>query len=242
MKDIIIALRSLLQYFLAGILCLICFPPAFLLAALPERWRRDNKLYFFISALFFNGVRWITFLPVSFEGLQNIPHEPVIFAPNHLSSLDVPIVGCLLDMRPHLWLFLEKFAHIPVFGFIVRRMNVSVDISTPQKMMLSLKHGIRLAKGTARDVIVFPEGGRAVDGNLQRFFPGVAVIAQATGLPVVPVYLHNLDKAYPIGSFLLRRYPITVRVGKPFVLQEGEDRNKFLDDIYQWFLEQASTD
>ncbi len=118
-------------------------------------------------------------------------------------------------------------------------MNVPVDISTPLKMMLSIKQAVKLVKGTGRDLILFPEGGRAVDGNLQRFFPGVAVIAQATDLPVVPVYLHNLDKAYPIGSFLLRRYPITVRVGKPFYLQEGEDRDQFLERIYQWFLEQA---
>ena len=222
-----------------GILCLICFPPLFLIAALPEHWRRNNRLYFFFCALFFHGVRWAIFLPVTFEGLENIPNEPVIFAPNHLSALDIPMVGCLLGMHPHVWLFLERFVHVPIFGFIARRMNVVVDISTPQKMMLSIKNGVKLVKGTGRHLILFPEGGRAVDGNLQRFFPGVAVIAQATGLPVVPVYLYNLDKAYPIGSFLMRRIPITIRVGKPFRMQEGQDRDQFLEQIYQWFLEQA---
>lgn len=239
MKIIFDVVRTCVFYVLVSILCIICFSVAVAIACLPERLRRDNKIYFFIVALLFNGARWATFLNVSYEGVDNIPHEPVIFAPNHLSSLDIPMVGCLLGMRPHVWLVLERFVHVPVFGFIIRRMNVPVDISTPLKMMISIKQAVKLVKGTGRDLILFPEGGRAVDGNLQRFFPGVAVIAQASGLPVVPVYLHNLDKAYPIGSFLLRQYPITVRVGKPFYMQEGEDRDQFLEKIYQWFLEQA---
>lgn len=239
MKKLFEVMRTLLGYLLVFLLALICFPPLLLIACLPERWRRDNPVYFFFVALFFNGIRWATFLPVTFEGLDNIPYEPVIFAPNHLSSLDIPMVGCLLGMHPHVWLFLKRFADIPVFGFIARRMNVVVDLASPQTMMSSLKNGIKLVKGTGRHLILFPEGGRAVDGNLQRFFPGVAVIAQSTQLPVVPVYLHGLDKAYPIGSFLLRQYPITIRVGKPMRMQEGQDRTQFLEQVYQWFLEQT---
>jgi 1-acyl-sn-glycerol-3-phosphate acyltransferase len=226
-------------YTLVALLSVICFPPLFLIACLPERWRRDNPLYFFLVALFFHGVRWATMLPITFEGLENIPQKPVIFAPNHLSSLDIPLVGCLLGIHPHVWLFLKRFADIPVFGFIARRMNVVVDTTSPQTMLFSLKNGIRLVQGTGRHLLMFPEGGRAADGNLQPFFPGVAVIAQSAQLPVVPVYLHGLDKAYPIGSFLLRQYPITIRVGKPMRIQEGQDRTQFLEQVYQWFLEQT---
>ncbi|MGE0010589.1 MAG: lysophospholipid acyltransferase family protein [Candidatus Babeliales bacterium] len=233
-------IRTLFGYFIVGILAVICFPPCLLIACLPERWRRDNPIYFFFVALFFKGVCWATMLPITYQGLENIPDGPVIFAPNHLSSLDIPMVGSLLGFHPHAWLFLKRFADIPVFGFIARRMNVVVDLASPQTMMSSLKNGIRLVKGTGRHLILFPEGGRAVDGNLQRFFPGVSVIAQATNLQVVPVYLHGLDKAYPIGSFLVRQYPITIRVGKPMRMQEGQTRDQFMEQIYQWFLEQTA--
>ncbi len=240
MKMILTVMRTIIGYLLVGLLGLICLPICFFIACLPERWRQDNPLYFFVMAIFFNGVRLATMLPVRFEGMENIPHGPVIFAPNHLSALDIPMVGCLLGTRVHFWLFLKRFADIPLIGFIFRRMNVVVDITSPQTMMFTLKNAVRLGKDTGRTIILFPEGGRAVDGNLQSFFPGVAVIAQATHLPVVPIYLYNLDKAYPIGSFLLRQYPITVRVGKPFYMQEGQDRSQFLNEVYQWFLEQAA--
>lgn len=206
---------------------------------MPDSWRRDNPIYFYSVYLFVRASLWASFLPITYEGLENIPHEPAIFAANHLSSLDIPVVATVVGPRPHVWLFLAKFAHVPVFGFVFRRMNVVVDTTTPQTMLNSLKRGIKLVKGTGRSLVLFPEGGRSIDGKIKPFFPGVAVIAQATQLPVVPVYLHNLDKAYPIGSFLVRLYPITVRVGKPFYVQEGQDRDQFLEQIHQWFLKQA---
>lgn len=238
-KLILNFILTIIGYVLAAIVGLICLPPCFLLAMLPEKWRRDNKLYFFFAWLFYNGMRWSSLLPITYEGLENIPKEPVIFAPNHLSAMDIPVVGSLVGMRPHLWLFLKRYAKVPFFGFIARRMNVVVDLSTPQKMMRSMKQGIKLVKGTGRDLIIFPEGGRAIDGKIQKFFPGFAVITNNTGLPVVPVYLHGLDKAYPIGSFLVRRCPITVRVGPPFHMRQGEERKVFMQRVYHWFLDQS---
>lgn len=240
MKIVFDVVRTIIGYLIVAVLALICFPICYVIACLPEKWRRDNPIYFFFAALFLNGVRWATFLPITFEGLENIPDEPVIFAPNHLSSLDIPVVAALVGMHPHVWLFYDRYAKVPVFGGIMKRMNIIVDFSSPQKLMLSMRNGVKLVKGTGRHLVLFPEGGRAVNGALQKFFPGVAVIAQATKLPVVPVYLHGLDKAFPIGSFLVRRHPITVRVGKPLRMSEGQDRTQFLEQVYQWFLEQAN--
>lgn len=240
MNKIILFIKSLISYILFGILGMIAIIPALTIAALPEKWRYDNKLYYFILHIFYRAVIFITFLPYTIIGKKNIPPRsmPVIFVANHQSSLDVPFFGLLAGYKPHIWLFWSKFARIPIFGFIARRMNVTVDFSGLRKMISSIDEGLDLVKGHNRDLMIFPEGGRSNNGKMKKFHLGFAVIAHDTGHPVVPVYIRNINKAYPPGSFLIRPYTIEINIGQPFEYQENETEEQFSERVYQWFLNQ----
>jgi 1-acyl-sn-glycerol-3-phosphate acyltransferase len=77
-------------------------------------------------------------------------------------------------------------------------------------------------------VAVYPEGTRSPDGRLYRGRTGVARLAVAAGVPIVPVGMLGTERVQPIGQ----PYPkpvgwrkVTVRIGPPIdTTGRGDDR------------------
>lgn len=230
-------IRTIISYILIVLLVAIITIPCLIFISLPARWRYDNKLYFWLSHFFYKASLFFTFLPIEFIGKENLPKEPAIIASNHQSALDIPLVGALLNGYPHIWMawaYLKKYW----MGIVLRRMAILIDLSSPLKSMKSLVKAIKMLNGKKRHVIIFPEGGRYIDGNkIHDFFAGFVIIAKKTGRPVVPVLILNAYKVYPPGSFLIHRHPVKVIVGKPFYYQEGEADKEFKDRVRKWFVD-----
>lgn len=180
-----------------------------------------------------------SFLPITIIGKENLPHGPAIYAANHQSALDIVLVGSLLNFHPHFWFFKVELSTTPFLGKMLKRMNVAVDRSTPRSALRGLLEGIRLAQGNNRSLVIFPEGGRYMDGKIHDFLSGFAILARKTGFPVVPIMIENAYKVYPPGSFYIRYYPITIRIGKPCVLGAEESDHAFIERVYRWFVEQS---
>ena len=80
-------------------------------------------------------------------------------------------------------------------------------------------------------IIMFPEGTRSPDGELQRFKKGAFVLALEASCPIVPVGIRGSREVMPKGSFRIRRGTIEVRVGPP-ISTEGlapHDRERLLE-------------
>jgi 1-acyl-sn-glycerol-3-phosphate acyltransferase len=75
-------------------------------------------------------------------------------------------------------------------------------------------------------VLVFPEGTRSEDGNLQPPELGIAFLAAHARVPVIPVALIGTNKVLPRGSFIPRPVHVCVRIGEPltFDLDSHPDR------------------
>ncbi|MCH8017824.1 MAG: 1-acyl-sn-glycerol-3-phosphate acyltransferase, partial [Acidobacteria bacterium] len=73
--------------------------------------------------------------------------------------------------------------------------------------------GLRMVKSIlsgGESVLIFPEGTRSRTGQLQEFKPGVGLIAQELGVPVVPAYIQGTHRAMPVGQALPHRHAIEV--------------------------------
>lgn len=235
---LLILLRTLVTYFLIAIAAPFFVIPCLLIMCLPEKYRYGNRLFFWLADSFFKWVVFASFCPMKIEGKMNLPkkHQPVIFAANHQSALDIPVMGILSNKAPHVWFVLEYYINKPVLGFFIKRMFVPVDKSSGTRAARALLKLLKLIEDHKMHLIIFPEGGRFIDDQIHEFYRGFAIVAKKTGNPVIPVYMPNNGKIYPPYSFLIYRYPIKIIVSEPFAYGEGDTEESFTQKVYDWFL------
>ena len=100
--------------------------------------------------------------------------------------------------------------------------------SSPAQARQSIEQ-IATGMGTAHDIIVFPEGTRSLDGEVQPFKSGVYHLCQRKPeLELVPVYLANMNRILPKGEVL--PVPLLGRVifGEPLRLDPSETKDASL--------------
>jgi 1-acyl-sn-glycerol-3-phosphate acyltransferase len=130
------------------------------------------------------------------HGRENVPRTgPVIIAPNHISYLDPPLVGCSAPRRVTTMgkseLFEMKIFGFKLLGFIIQHMaTFPVRRGTADRRALRRAQQV-LKAGEA--LVIFPEGTRSPDGNLGAGEIGMAMIAHAAKAPIVPVFLKGVE-------------------------------------------------
>ncbi|HEU5154978.1 MAG TPA: lysophospholipid acyltransferase family protein [Gemmatimonadales bacterium] len=139
--------------------------------------------------------------------------QPCVYIGNHSSWLDVLAV---VDVLPGSVRFTPKkeLIQVPLFGqalkagkhLAIDRDNRASAVAAYEQAAAMIREGI--------SAIVFPEGTRSRDGNLQEFKKGPFVLAMAAQVPVVPLWIAGTRDALPRGTLRLRPGPIEVRVGE----------------------------
>ena len=148
-----------------------------------------------------------------------INEGPVILASNHQSYLDPPIVGNTSD-RAIFFLARKTLLDVPGLGWLLPKLNV-VPVDQEGTDRSALKALIRLLRA-GQGVLVFPEGSRTLDGNLQPALPGLGLVIAKTLAPVVPIRIFGAHEALPRGGGRLRFHRITVVVGEPLRFTEAD--------------------
>jgi len=144
-----------------------------------------------------------------------------LLAMNHQSFLDPPLAGiaCRQDIY---YLARKSLLQWPLLGPVFPKINV-VPVDQERADMSALKTVIRLLREGHR-TIIFPEGGRTSDGNLQPAQPGIGLVVAKTLVPVIPMRIFGAFEAFPRGAKLPRIHPITLVVGEPLRFTEADVR------------------
>lgn len=153
----------------------------------------------------------------------------VILAANHQSYFDPPLIG-ICSRRPVHYLARKTLMEWPFFGPLFPDMNV-IPVDRGGNDMSALKTVIKKIRD-GEGVVLFPEGTRSPDGNLQPAQAGVGLVIAKTLAPVVPMRIFGSYEAFPRGSKGVKFHPIRVVVGKPIVFTK-EDVGKGDRDDYQ---------
>ena len=156
----------------------------------------QNKMHSFIrfwgrSCLFLAGLK------IQIQGTENILHDsPAIYVSNHQSNFDIPIIFAGLPIQFR-WMAKQELFRVPLFGLAMKRSGIiPIDRSNRHKAM----HSIIVAAQRIKDgasVIIFPEGTRTPDGQLQEFKKGALLIAAKAQVPVVPIAIHGSYQIQP---------------------------------------------
>jgi 1-acyl-sn-glycerol-3-phosphate acyltransferase len=160
-------------------------------------------------ALFVLVTRW------EVRGRGNIPAEgAVLVVANHLNLTDPPLLAISL-WRKTIFMAKEELFRSPLSAYFVGSFGAfpvhrgKLDRKALRQSQQVLTDGLAL--------IMFPEATRSKSAHLQRAFPGSALIAMRSGVPILPVGISGTERIKGMG-WVLRRPRITVNIGRPFYL------------------------
>ena len=150
---------------------------------------------------------------VTVRGIDKLdPHRSYVFASNHQSIYDIPIVFTSIPLQLRI-VSKASVGNFPFLGWHLRRTgHLLVDRKNPGAGIV--KKMARLVGG-ARSLIVFPEGTRSVDGSVARFKGGTFLVAIDAGLPVVPVSIAGSRHVMRKGRLMTCPGHVTLTIHEP---------------------------
>jgi 1-acyl-sn-glycerol-3-phosphate acyltransferase len=152
------------------------------------------------------------------SGAESVPAEgPAILASNHASFLDPPLVGAA-TRREINYMARETLFRFPVMGNILRGVN-AVPVDREGGGAAGLRAILdRLFTGGA--IILFPEGTRSPDGQLQKAKSGIGLTVIKSDAPVIPVRVFGTFAALSRHHKFPRPHPVCVKFGKALDLSD----------------------
>jgi 1-acyl-sn-glycerol-3-phosphate acyltransferase len=168
------------------------------------------------------------------EGLGNVPKKgPAILAANHLSFLDSFFIPLVVKRRKVTYLAkADYFKTWKTSWFFKSAGQISCERGGGDKSQQSLKIALDVLKG-GNLLGIYPEGTRSPDGYLYRGRTGVARLALAAEVPVIPVGVVGTDEVMPKSAKMPRlrgRVEVRIRFGKPIDLSRhaGREKDRFV--------------
>jgi 1-acyl-sn-glycerol-3-phosphate acyltransferase len=160
---------------------------------------------------------------------------PYIFAVNHCSHVDTPLLLAALPLSLRLqvrvaaaqdYFFTSWWKSLLVqlvfngFAFARRR---------PASLFSLLYASQLLQQG--QSILIFPEGTRSCDQQLHTFKRGVGELALETAVPVVPVWLENTAAVFPKGAHFPHRHSVAVHFGMPHTFLRTSNASEVTSEI-----------
>lgn len=152
---------------------------------------------------------------LTIEGLEKIDTSRAhVYVVNHLSALDIPVLYVALPFQFRILAKRELFRY-PFMGWHLRRSGqIPVVLDNPKASIRSLQLAVGAVKNNM-SLLVFPEGGRSADGQLQPFMGGAFFAAIKAQTDVVPMALIGTFETLRMNSFHIQPQPIKLLVGEP---------------------------
>jgi len=141
---------------------------------------------------------------VTVRGMENVdPRGTYIFAANHQSYMDIPV---LFGYLPGQFRIMAKSSlfYLPFLGWHLRRSgHMPIERSNPRRAARSLLEAAGHVKSGTR-VFIFPEGGRSLDGHIGEFKAGTFLLAIKAAVPVIPVTVNGTRGTLLLNSWHIR--------------------------------------
>ncbi|NDV63092.1 1-acyl-sn-glycerol-3-phosphate acyltransferase [Puniceicoccales bacterium CK1056] len=175
---------------------------------------------------------------------NSLPPGPKVFYANHTSHLDFTLIWAVLPQAERLitrpvagkdyWIRnkVTRFVGCDIFNaLLIERKHITRANNPIEQMHRVLESGLSL--------IVFPEGTRGTEPVPAAFRSGLYHLSMACpDIPMIPVYLENLNRMLPKGTILPIPLISRITVGSPlpFKADHGQ-RDEFLTEARQALID-----
>ena len=176
------------------------------------------------------------------EGLDNLRNlsGPVVFAANHQSHMDVPVILAALPGRwrarvapamakeffkahffPADFTWRERFTNTLNYYLAAFYFNAFPLPQREAGARQTLQY-IGELTGDGWSILIFPEGMRSATGHIKPFRGGIGMIASRLDVPIVPIRIDDVDKLLPTGTSFVRPGRVRVAFGAPLRLHGAD--------------------
>jgi len=165
------------------------------------------------------------------QGQRNLPRSGgALLVSSHQSYLD-PILLGLPTLRLLNYLARDSLFRFPPLRWLIQSLN-AIPIDREGVGMAGLKETLRrLRRGEI--VVIFPEGTRTADGQLQPLKPGFASLARRGGVPLIPAAIVGAYECWPRTMRVPHAGRIRVCYGCPITPNDiaGYDERGLVDEV-----------
>jgi 1-acyl-sn-glycerol-3-phosphate acyltransferase len=227
-------LISLWIYFFVIFTIVLLFPIALLLRLLSYPFNKNlpliRILYCFFSRLY---IIFSPFWKIRVNGKNKFQRNKVyVVIANHQSMLDIIVIHHLY--REYSWVSKAENFSYPFLGWLMRISgDIKLERDNPQSFARLVRNCNRkLVSGCS--IIIFPEGTRTPDGEIQRFKEGAFRIAQLSKIGILPVVLDGTREVLPKKGILMKpssRFIISVMDEIPYESFKDENPRLLADRL-----------
>ncbi len=155
------------------------------------------------------------FSTLEVEGWENVPSGACLFASNHQSMVDPPLIGSCLP-REISYIARRTLFYNPLFGAVIRACN-SIPVDRGEADVGAIRAALG-ALADNRGLLIFPEGTRSFDGIIKEPKAGAGLLACKSGVPVVPIHIRGARDILPRGAYFpAGAARLRIRFGKPLM-------------------------
>ena len=186
------------------------------------------------ATLIFSGV----FLNVKYEEELQMD-ENYIICPNHVSTIDIPVVLAALKI-PVIFMAKKEYAKLPIFGWFYKHNTVLVNRENNKDAYGAfLGASEKLKNGLS--VCIFPEGGvPPPDVKLRKFKNGPFKLSIQSKTKILPITMPDNKKHFPWSYFSGKPGILNVEVHKPVSEFETKDIKNLNTTVYNTIFEKLT--
>lgn len=165
-----------------------------------------------------------TYFRLEIIGEENLPNDSTyLLIANHSSHLDSLCLSAAVPLHKVSRTYsvaAKEYFFSSFFRSIFSAIFVNaIPFDRHAEKRKSLEICAQTLKQKDQVLIMFPEGTRSQNGEMNPFKKGIGILTAGTDHLVVPAYIHNAHRAWRKGSFLLKPVKITIIIGKSMTFQ-----------------------
>jgi 1-acyl-sn-glycerol-3-phosphate acyltransferase len=204
---------------------------------------KNNKIVCHLTRYWSKLTLFFSFIYPSIEWEEKLDKKGhYIFCPNHVSTLDIPLILAVLPM-PLQYMGKAEIAKIPLFGYFYKNNTVVVDRGNRRDAYDAfLKAGEQLKKGI--NMCIFPEGGiPKADVFLKKFKNGSFRLAIEQDIKTIPITIADNKRIFPQEYFKGRPGIVRIKIHKPIAPNSLAEKSieNLNTSVYNTIFEQLNT-
>lgn len=180
-----------------------------------------SRFFRFLWACFLKGVGYRFYVRLKLHGSFDEvfkSNKRLLIISNHASHLDATSIAAAVPFKYWDFLFLtaakDYFFSNPIFTFFSKHCLGAIPIDRKDKKGEAVNLCLSLLSQLDQIwMLLFPEGTRSPDGQIQSFRKGVSLFAQKTNTPILFMYIKGNNELWPKGQLLPKPGKLPMYIG-----------------------------